>query len=131
MRAARVRSSRIRARFRGSLRGISESFARLKTVAQFGFNNGVNIVAAGPRGGRVQETEMSLKENVRPARTALRDPRRQRSPETSDVASYALSILQGVRRVTRQSGNKDLTFLDYLLAIAEDEASNLASRIYH
>lgn len=74
---------------------------------------------------------MSVNETVKPAKSPQRGPRRQQKPETCDVASYTLSILKGVRRLTRQSGNKDLTFLDYLLAIAEDEASNLASRVYH
>jgi hypothetical protein len=77
------------------------------------------------------ETDMSVNETVKPAKSPPREPRRQTRPETCDAASYTLSILRGVRRVTRQSGNKDLTFLDYLLAIAEDEAANLASRVYH
>ena len=45
-----------------------------------------------------------------------------------DVATYVLEAAKGLRRITRQSAHRDLAFLDYLLAMAEDEASKLAGR---
>lgn len=73
---------------------------------------------------------MSVNETTKPAKGLPRSLQQQK-PGTKDVASYALSLVRGVRAMTRQGDNKDLSFLDYLLAIAEDEAANLASRVYH
>jgi hypothetical protein len=33
--------------------------------------------------------------------------------------------------LTRQAGQKDLAFLDYLLAMAEEESGCLAAHVYH
>lgn len=50
---------------------------------------------------------------------------------TLEVANYVLETAKGLRNVTRLAGRRDLAFLDYLLAMAEDEATNLAARAYH
>jgi hypothetical protein len=36
-----------------------------------------------------------------------------------------------VRQLTRQAGQKDLAFLEYLLAMAEEESGCLAANVYH
>lgn len=53
------------------------------------------------------------------------------SGSTLEVANYVLEAAKGLRNVTRLAGRRDLAFLDYLLAMAEDEATNLAARAYH
>ncbi len=50
---------------------------------------------------------------------------------TMDVAMQVLEAAKGLRQMTRLAGQRDLAFLDYLLAMAEDEASKLAERAYH
>jgi hypothetical protein len=49
---------------------------------------------------------------------------------TRATASYAADMLKGLRQLTRV-GQKDLAFLDYLLAMAEEEAACLAANVYH
>ena len=64
----------------------------------------------------------------------IRRPRQKQPQETNKtlhISSYVHTMLKGIRELTRQSGQKDLKYLDYLLAVAEDEASNLASKPYH
>jgi hypothetical protein len=74
---------------------------------------------------------MSVNESTKQAKPELPDLRRDPKPGTRDVATYALSLVRGLRQLTRQADSKDLEFLNYLLAIAEDEAANLSSRVYH
>ena len=62
----------------------------------------------------------------RAAKTDMHKP-----SETVEISQYALDIICGVRRLTRSAEGRDLKFLDYLLAMAEDEASKLSSRSYH
>ena len=50
---------------------------------------------------------------------------------TVELAAYVGELLKGVRQLTRQSGQKDLAFLDYLLAMAEEESGCLAANVYH
>jgi hypothetical protein len=54
-------------------------------------------------------------------------------PETvttpQETASYLLDLVRGLRRLTGQT--KDLQFLDYLLAVAEEEAHQVSARQYH
>lgn len=50
---------------------------------------------------------------------------------TPDVASYVAEMLDGLRVLTGEPGRKDLQFLDYLLALAANEATTLASHNYH
>ena len=49
---------------------------------------------------------------------------------TIEISSYALSIIGGLRSITKRSG-KDLEFLDYLLAMAQEEASRLRMATRH
>ena len=49
----------------------------------------------------------------------------------SDVASYVLEIIRGMRKVTCGAGQKDVRFLDYLLGMTESEAEKIANRQYH
>ena len=48
---------------------------------------------------------------------------------TQDAAASILDMVRGLRRLTDH--RKDLQFLEYLLAMAEEEAQQLASRPYH
>ena len=50
---------------------------------------------------------------------------------TVELAIYVGELLKGVRQLTRQTEQKDLAFLDYLLAMAEEESGCLAANIYH
>jgi hypothetical protein len=50
---------------------------------------------------------------------------------TVELAAYVGELLRGVRQLTRQAGQKDLAFLDYLLAMAEEESGCLAANVYH
>lgn len=52
-------------------------------------------------------------------------------PGTPEIAGYVTDSLKGIRRLTKRTGRKDLAFLDYLLALAEQEADSLASNVYH
>lgn len=45
-----------------------------------------------------------------------------------DVASYVATILTGIRAVTVAGRDKDMRFLDYLLAVAESQAHGMMSR---
>jgi hypothetical protein len=50
---------------------------------------------------------------------------------TVELAAYVGELLRGVRQLTRQAGQKELAFLDYLLAMAEEESGCLAANVYH
>jgi hypothetical protein len=52
-------------------------------------------------------------------------------PGTPEIAGYVTDSLKGIRRLTKRTGRKDIAFLDYLLALAEQEADSLASNVYH
>lgn len=49
---------------------------------------------------------------------------------TVELAAYVGELLRGVRQLTRQAGQKELAFLDYLLAMAEEESGCLAANVY-
>ncbi len=49
----------------------------------------------------------------------------------NEVAAYTRDLLKSARRVVRKRGSQQFAFLDYLLAMGEQEASNLASNVYH
>ena len=49
----------------------------------------------------------------------------------AETALYVHAALQELRKLTRLTDKKDLKFLDYLLAVAEEEAQKLASHVYH
>lgn len=48
-----------------------------------------------------------------------------------EAAAYTCDLLKAARRVVRNRGSKQFAFLDYLLAMGEQEASNLATNVYH
>ncbi len=48
---------------------------------------------------------------------------------SQETAGYLLDLVRGLRQLTGQT--KDLQFLDYLLAVAEEEAQQVSSRQYH
>ncbi len=50
---------------------------------------------------------------------------------TVELATYVGELLRGMRQLTRQTEQTDLAFLDYLLAMAEEESGCLAANIYH
>ncbi len=50
---------------------------------------------------------------------------------TVEVAGYVASMLAGLRQLTGSPSHRDIAFLDSLLATAEEEAKNLATRIYN
>jgi hypothetical protein len=50
---------------------------------------------------------------------------------TVELAAYVGELLRGVRQLTRHAGQKDLAFLDYLLAMAEEESGCLTANVYH
>lgn len=52
-------------------------------------------------------------------------------PDTIEVATYIADMLKGMRHLAKRAGSTDLNFLNYLLAMAEDEASKLAANAYH
>jgi hypothetical protein len=52
-------------------------------------------------------------------------------PGTVEIAGYVADTVKGIRRLTKRTGRRDLAFLDYLLALAEQEAEGLASNVYH
>ena len=70
------------------------------------------------------------KQSASPARRG-RDEESKTPIPTVDIASYAVALIKGVRKLTKQPRQKDLTFLDNLLAMAEEEAAHLSSHIYH
>lgn len=51
--------------------------------------------------------------------------------KTVEVATYVGELVKSVRQITRVAGQKDLAFLDYLLAMAEEESGCLAANVYH
>ena len=53
------------------------------------------------------------------------------SDSTAEVSTYVVEMTRGMRQLTRGSRQKDLVFLDYLLAIVEQEATSLTSNVYH
>ena len=55
----------------------------------------------------------------------------QKPLPTPATASYIAEIASGLRELTKESGRRDLKFLDYLLAMVEEEAATLASRSFH
>lgn len=63
---------------------------------------------------------------------ALPGPSEVTQPSVTEVSAYVSEIVRGVRRLTRRpNSNKDLEFLDRLLAMAEHEADTLAANVYH
>ena len=58
-------------------------------------------------------------------------PAERQEMTPGEVAAYTCDLLKAARRVVRNRGSKQFAFLDYLLAMGEQEASNLASNVYH
>ena len=52
-------------------------------------------------------------------------------PGINEVASYVCDYVRGIRALTRDARQRDVRFLDYLLAMAETEAEKLAGSTYH
>ncbi len=59
------------------------------------------------------------------------DPDCDVANKTVEVSSYVRDMIGGLRGLTRRSTQKDLAVLDHLLAMAEEEASKLATHVYH
>jgi hypothetical protein len=77
---------------------------------------------------------MSTREGLKSINKSERKRRREPAENlksTMDIASYVATITRGVRELTRKSNQKDLVFLDNLLAIVEEEASALSAHVYH
>jgi hypothetical protein len=75
---------------------------------------------------------MTMQETTRTARKISR--RRTQSaltPSTANIAAYVVEVTQGVRELTRGRKQRDLRFLDYLLAMAEAEAASLSAQTFH
>lgn len=67
---------------------------------------------------------------------ATRDEDRDSSPATADltateVGCYVRDLAHGMRQITQRVDQKDIRFLDYLLAIVEGEAGKIADHSYH
>ncbi len=50
---------------------------------------------------------------------------------TTEVGSYVRDLAHGMRQITRRIDQKDICFLDYLLAVLESEANKIAEHSYH
>lgn len=77
---------------------------------------------------------MSAEETIKVQKRLGGRQRRPAEPtpmSTVDIASYIATIVQGMRGLTRNSKQKDLQFLDNLLAVVEEEAATLSSNVYH
>ena len=77
---------------------------------------------------------MSVRESPRPVRRSEHKLRREGvegTNKTVEIALYVADMIRGMRQMTKQSEQKDLAFLDYLLATVQDEALTLSSRVYH
>ncbi len=48
-----------------------------------------------------------------------------------EIGSYVRDLVQGMRRLTQRIDQRDVRFLDYLLAIVEEEARKVAENSYH
>ena len=49
----------------------------------------------------------------------------------TEVGTYVRDLAHGMRQITRRIDQKDVRFLDYLLAILEGEANKIAEHSYH
>jgi hypothetical protein len=68
--------------------------------------------------------------------TARQDEDRDSSLATADltaleVGCYVRDLAHGMRQITQRIDQKDVRFLDYLLAIVESEAGKIAEHSYH
>ena len=49
----------------------------------------------------------------------------------TEIGGYVHDLAHGMRQITRRIDQKDVRFLDYLLAILEGEARKIAEHSYH
>ena len=49
----------------------------------------------------------------------------------TEIGGYVHDLAHGMRRITQRIDQKDVRFLDYLLAILEGEARKIAEHSYH
>jgi hypothetical protein len=76
--------------------------------------------------GHKSEAAMTIQQRIKASGTPAAEAGVTTPQET---ASYLLDLVRGLRRLTGQA--KDLQFLDYLLAVAEEEAQQVSARQYH
>ena len=50
---------------------------------------------------------------------------------TAEIGRYVCDLAHGMRQVTQRLDQRDIRFLDYLLAILESEANKVAEHSYH
>lgn len=68
--------------------------------------------------------------------TAIQEEDRDSSLATADLTAteigcYVRDLAHGMRQITQRLDQKDVRFLDYLLAIVEGEAGKIAEHSYH
>jgi hypothetical protein len=49
----------------------------------------------------------------------------------NEVGGYVREMVHGMRRLTQRLDQRDVRFLNYLLAIVEEEARKIADNSYH
>ncbi len=49
----------------------------------------------------------------------------------ADIGGYVRDMAHGMREITQRIDQKEVRFLDYLLAILEEEARKIAEHSYH
>jgi hypothetical protein len=68
-------------------------------------------------------------------RTKLRDEKESVAVTTNftatEVGCYVHDLAHGMRQITQRVDQKEIHFLDYLLAILEEEARKVAEHSYH
>jgi hypothetical protein len=52
-------------------------------------------------------------------------------PTATEIGCYVRDLAHGMRQITRRVDQKEIRFLDYLLAILEGEARKVAEHSYH
>jgi hypothetical protein len=52
-------------------------------------------------------------------------------PTATEVGCYVRDLAHGMRQITQSVDQKEIRFLDYLLAILEEEARKVADHSYH
>jgi hypothetical protein len=83
---------------------------------------------------RVGEQFVARKDRQKPSDPLSRIARLDDNGEplrTTEVASYAVEIIKGVRKLTSRPYHRDLMVLDILLAAAEEEAAHRFLRKYN
>jgi hypothetical protein len=84
------------------------------------------LLAVAPR----QEDPMAISE-----RTTKRTNQDTMATTTdltaTEIGCYVRDLAHGMRQITLRADQKDVRFLDYLLAIVEEEARKIAEHSYH